>query len=106
MNGGGVIQPQIAIKAMRMFSDMAKNQVESDFSTVEAQHLSLTEWKIIASVANGLSNREIAMELSFTEGTVRNYISVILDKLALRDRTQLAIWAVSNQRLVHKGLHA
>lgn len=46
------------------------------------------------------------MELSFTEGTVRNYISVILDKLALRDRTQLAIWAVSNQRLVHKGLHA
>lgn len=106
VNGGGVIQPQIAIKAMRMFSDMAKNQVESDFSTVEAQHLSLTEWKIIASVANGLSNREIAMELSFTEGTVRNYISVILDKLALRDRTQLAIWAVSNQRLVHKGLHA
>ena len=68
--------------------------------------MSLTEWKIIASVANGLSNREIAMELSFTEGTVRNYISVILDKLALRDRTQLAIWAVSNQRLVHKGLHA
>ena len=101
VNGGGVIQPQIAIKAMRMFSDM-----ESDFSTVEAQPLSLTEWKIIASVANGLSNREIAMELSFTEGTVRNYISVILDKLALRDRTQLAIWAVSNQRLVHKGLHA
>lgn len=106
VNGGGVIQPQIAIKAMRMFSDMAKNQVESDFTTIEAQHLSLTEWKIIASVANGLSNREIALELSFTEGTVRNYISVILDKLALRDRTQLAIWAVSNQRLVHKGLHA
>lgn len=103
-SGGGVIQPQVAIKAMRMFSDMAKSQVESDISTTDIEHLSLTEWKIIASMANGLSNKEIASELSFTEGTVRNYISVILDKLALRDRTQLAIWAVSNQRLVCKGL--
>lgn len=102
--GGGVIQPQVAIKAMRMFSDMAKSQVESDISSADIEHLSMTEWKIIASVANGLSNKEIAGELSFTEGTVRNYISVILDKLALRDRTQLAIWAVSNQRLVYKGL--
>lgn len=103
--GGGVIQPQVAIKAMRMFSDMAKSQVESDISSADIEHLSMTEWKIIASVANGLSNKEIAAELSFTEGTVRNYISVILDKLALRDRTQLAIWAVSNQRLVYKGLN-
>ncbi|WP_075876778.1 response regulator transcription factor [Merdibacter massiliensis] len=103
--GGGVIQPQVAIKAMRMFSDMAKSQVESDISIADIEHLSMTEWKIIASVANGLSNKEIAGELSFTEGTVRNYISVILDKLALRDRTQLAIWAVSNQRLVYKGLN-
>lgn len=103
--GGGVIQPQVAIKAMRMFSDMAKSQVESDISSADIEHLSMTEWKIIASVANGLSNKEIAGELSFTEGTVRNYISVILDKLALRDRTQLAIWAVSNQRLVYKGLN-
>lgn len=103
--GGGVIQPQVAIKAMRMFSDMAKSQVESDISIADIEHFSMTEWKIIASVANGLSNKEIAGELSFTEGTVRNYISVILDKLALRDRTQLAIWAVSNQRLVYKGLN-
>lgn len=103
--GGGVIQPQVAIKAMRMFSDMAKSQVESDISSADIEHLSMTEWKIVASVANGLSNKEIAGELSFTEGTVRNYISVILDKLALRDRTQLAIWAVSNQRLVYKGLN-
>lgn len=103
--GGGVIQPQVAIKAMRMFSDMAKSQVESDMSEIEIEHLSMTEYKIIASVAKGLSNKEIALELSFTEGTVRNYISVILDKLALRDRTQLAIWAVSNQRLIAKGLN-
>ena len=93
----------VAIKAMRMFSDMAKNQVESETAADELQHLSRTEWRIIAKVGNGLSNREIAAELAFTEGTVRNYISVILDKLSLRDRTQLAIWALQNQRLVRRG---
>ena len=42
----------------------------------------------------GLSNKEIAEILKFTEGTIRNYLSVILDKLELRDRTQLAIWYI------------
>ncbi|MEO3944768.1 response regulator transcription factor [Gorillibacterium sp. CAU 1737] len=50
------------------------------------------EWAIIVQVANGLSNKEIARELFLSEGTVRNYISAILDKLELRDRTQLAIF--------------
>ena len=42
----------------------------------------------------GASNREIAEALKLSEGTVRNYLSTILNKLDLRDRTQLAIWAV------------
>jgi DNA-binding NarL/FixJ family response regulator len=42
----------------------------------------------------GYSNKEIAAELSLSEGTIRNYLSSILDKLELRDRTQLAIWTV------------
>ncbi len=50
------------------------------------------ESEIIRLVAEGLSNREIAAQLYLSEGTVRNSISVILDKLALRDRTQLAIF--------------
>ena len=54
-----------------------------------------TEWKIIEQVGLGASNKEIAASLHFSEGTIRNYLSVILDKLSLRDRTQLAIWYVS-----------
>lgn len=50
------------------------------------------EISIIEEVANGLNNKEIAEKLFLGEGTVRNYISNILDKLELRDRTQLAIF--------------
>ena len=54
--------------------------------------ISEREESIIALVAQGLSNKEIAEALYLSEGTVRNYISVILDKLELRDRTQLAVF--------------
>lgn len=54
------------------------------------------EQAIIELVAEGLSNREIAGRLYLSEGTVRNYISVILEKLNLRDRTQLAVFYYKN----------
>ncbi|WP_404447059.1 response regulator transcription factor [Sutcliffiella horikoshii] len=50
------------------------------------------EKDIAGLVANGLSNREIAEQLYIGEGTVRNTLSIILEKLQLRDRTQLAIY--------------
>ena len=50
------------------------------------------EQEIIVLVGAGKSNREIAEELFLSEGTVRNYISQILEKLSLRDRTQLAVF--------------
>lgn len=104
VSGGGVIHPDVAIKAMRMFSDMANGSAGEGESSVDTEQISHNEWRIIEKVSCGLSNREIADELAFSEGTVRNYISVILDKLYLRDRTQLAIWAVQNIRLVRREL--
>lgn len=49
------------------------------------------ENELVALVAEGLNNKEIAAALNLSEGTVRNYLSDILDKLDLRDRTQLAV---------------
>ena len=57
---------------------------------MKSYDISGKELSIIDLVAEGLNNREIADELYLSEGTVRNYISVILEKLQLRDRTQLA----------------
>ncbi len=54
------------------------------------------EQDIIKLVAEGLSNKEISNELFLSEGTVRNYISLILEKLSLRDRTQLAVFYYRN----------
>ena len=59
---------------------------------LETYDLSERDLSIIRLVAKGLSNREIAQALYLSEGTVRNYISVILEKLSLRDRTQLAVF--------------
>ena len=65
---------------------------ESSKTNLTGFYLSEKEIEIISQVANGLSNKEISEVLFLSEGTVRNYISVILEKLKLRDRTQLAIF--------------
>ena len=53
------------------------------------------EYEIIQLVAQGLSNKEIASKTYLSEGTVKNNLSTILDKLDLRDRTQLAVFYLS-----------
>lgn len=59
-------------------------------------HLTQRERDIMGCVARGMDNREIAAALFLAEGTVRNNISRLLDKLKLKDRTQLAVFAVKN----------
>ena len=54
--------------------------------------ISEKEYEVIQLVAEGFSNKEISQKLFLSEGTVRNYLSTILEKLNLRDRTQLAIF--------------
>lgn len=72
--------PVISEQALKSFSD------EALFSD-----LTQREQEVLVQIAQGLSNKEIATRLCMSEGTVRNMISVMLDKLDVRDRTQLAI---------------
>ena len=89
-----MINADIATKVLRLFSQMAQADYSILVGDKNVDELTKTEWKIIAQVEVGASNREIAEALKLSEGTVRNYLSTILNKLDLRDRTQLAIWAV------------
>lgn len=94
-HGNAMINEDIAGKVLKMFSQMARENaavitVDEDY----IKEITESEWKVIGLVSKGLSNKEIAAELFLTEGSVRNYLSSVLKKLDLRDRTQLAIWAV------------
>jgi DNA-binding NarL/FixJ family response regulator len=93
-NGGAMINPDIANKVLGMFSRLSPSAMSINVDEKNVAMLSKTEWKIIQQVSFGLSNKEISSKLYLSEGTVRNYLSSILSKLQLRDRTQLAIWAV------------
>lgn len=69
--------------------EMMKQPETYDYA---AHGISEKEREIMELVAEGLSNKEIAARLCLGEGTVRNYVSELLDKLSLRDRTQLAVY--------------
>ena len=85
-----------AIESVSLGNKIIDNElnIKSLFKTTKKEFDLLTqkEIEILEQIAKGLSNKEISEKLFLSEGTVRNYISGILEKLDLRDRTQLAIY--------------
>lgn len=100
-SGRAMINPDIATKVLKMFTQIAQADYTIHVGTKAVEELTKTEWKIIAQVGRGASNKEISDALGFSEGTVRNYLSTVLNKLNLRDRTQLAIWAIQTNAVNH-----
>lgn len=74
---------------MTASGDDVKKAIDRELSE---KNISEKEIAIIELVAEGYNNKEIAEQLYLSEGTVRNYLSGILEKLELRDRTQLAVY--------------
>ena len=93
-HGTAMINEDIASKVVKLFSKMAQSNLTIHVDKIQTADLKTAEWHMIALVGSGLSNKEMARKLNLSEGTVRNNLSIILSKLGLRDRTQLAIWAV------------
>ncbi|MCA0385077.1 MAG: response regulator transcription factor [Firmicutes bacterium] len=91
MSGGTIIEPLVAsklVKHLKGSGESSKNQI--------LEKLTSREVEIARGIAQGQSNREIAELLFVSEGTVKNHLTSILEKLELRDRTQLAILFVKN----------
>jgi DNA-binding NarL/FixJ family response regulator len=93
--GESPLQPSIAAKLVARLRAESPERADSTELTQVAEIAELTEREreILRYVARGSSNREIGEALYITEGTVKNHVSNILNKLSLRDRTQAALWA-------------
>lgn len=92
MSGGLSLEEQVAAKIVpRLLRNAEKKPGVVDPS------LTSRELDIIREVGKGRSNQEIADELNLSLGTVKNHMTTILDKLQLRDRTQLAIYAIHHE---------
>jgi DNA-binding NarL/FixJ family response regulator len=86
--GNTVFQREVVSALSTMLKDEKKPPVKLGLSDREQEILGL--------IAEGLSNKEIAERIYLSEGTIRNYTTVLLEKLKLRDRTQLAIFYLKN----------
>lgn len=76
-----------------------ENSVASDTASFDESNLPLTrrEQEILALIATGKSNQEIAANLYITPGTVRVHVHTIIQKLGVRDRTQAAVLAIQKK---------
>ncbi len=86
--GGALIEPSVARKVLVEFARLPDVP-----PAAREAHLTAREREILTLIAQGLSNRQIAARLFLAEGTVKNYVSNIFDKLGVDDRTQAAVWA-------------
>jgi DNA-binding NarL/FixJ family response regulator len=84
------VDPAVAGK---LFDRLAQSRVPSADTTLVSE-LSEREVDVLRLVARGFSNAEIANRLSLSQGTVRNYVSAVLAKLQVSDRTQAAVLAL------------
>lgn len=88
--GGMLIEPELTSAIVHEF-----RRLSGTIATNTANHtLSEKEIEILRYVAAGMSNKEIAVKLAYSEKTVKNYLSLIFQKLGIRDRTQAAIFAL------------
>ena len=91
MAGRSVLEGEVLERAVALGAGGASAPAEKpDLATLFPQ-LTDREREVVALIAEGLDNREVAAAAYMGEGTVRNHISSILAKLGLRNRTQIAV---------------
>lgn len=93
--GNMLIHPDIASKMTRF---LGKDSSSTGGNGLSGHGLSEIEKDIVGHIAEGHTNKEIAEMVHLSEGTIKNYITDILSKLNLRDRTQIAIFYYKNKR--------
>ncbi|MCX8132200.1 MAG: response regulator transcription factor [Clostridia bacterium] len=94
--GNLLIHPDVALKLSGMLNKENQSKVMDNLSICDLTDM---EKDIVKLISDGMTNKEIADKVYLSEGTVKNKISDILEKLGLRDRTQIAIFYLKGGRL-------
>ena len=89
--GEALIEPRLTRKVLAEFSRLASANSGQASSGSLPVPLTERELEVLQALAHGLSNREIAEQLVITQGTVKNHVSSLIDKLGVRDRTQAVL---------------
>lgn len=89
--GESVVDPELATKVLNEFRRLSDVDGYNNIAGLTEREISLLQL-----VANGLSNKEIAAELGLAESTVKNRLSILFQKLDVKDRTQAAIYAMTH----------
>jgi len=92
----GIVERIRAVEKGAMVFDSGVNLTAKKTDAIIFPELTERENEVLSLVATGLSNSEIAAKLFLSQGTVRNTVSAILEKLNQRDRTQLAVYYWKN----------
>jgi two-component system response regulator DevR len=91
-SGGSLLDPSMTRRVLDRLRNASRVEEAGAFADLTDQ-----ERRVLAIIADGASNREIAERMSLAEKTVRNYVSSILAKLALASRSQAAAYAIRNR---------
>ena len=95
-SGGALIEPSITRKVLAEFARLTPSAREGSVDNVvegKIEGLSERELEVLRLAARGLTNRQIAEQLFLAEGTVKNYLSTIFQKLGVQDRIQAVLAA-------------
>ena len=91
-NGISVIQEDILKRYKQIGQNTPKGQIDKSLFTDR-------EYEVVVGISQGLSNKEISKKLFISEGTVKNYITSILNKTGLKHRTQIAVYYYTGERI-------
>lgn len=90
LQGEAALSKTIASKILKEFRNVSEKQKEIDY---QKYNLTEREAEVLVQVAQGITNKEIAVRLAITENTVKNHLCNIMEKLHLQNRVQLATFA-------------
>jgi len=91
-SGGSLLDPAVTRRVLDRVRNASRLEEAGAFNELTEQ-----ERRVLAHIADGASNREIAARMGLAEKTVRNYVSNVLAKLALESRSQAATYAIRNR---------